>query len=106
MSATDEVIARALGFLNAHAGELGEIALQAIHARRVQKTNDGDRFDRRVLSELFMRELVAGTARRRDLTAADVDAFAEQSCELAEALIKANAVDGFLNAAPAPAAAA
>lgn len=105
MSAIDEVRSRALLFLNANAGEIGEIIMQAAHARGVQKSVEGVRYDRRVLSELLLRELVAGTARRRELVAADADAFATQARDLAEALIKANAVEEFLNPSAAAAAA-
>lgn len=90
MSAMEELRVRVIGFLNANASELGEIALQAFHAHSAQKSIHAERYDRRVLSEFFMRELIAGTAKRRDLNAGDVDTFAKQATELADALIRAN----------------
>jgi hypothetical protein len=89
-SAIEELRMRTLGFLNAHAAELGEIALQAIAARTQQKTADGVKYDRRVLSELFMASIVNGTAKRRELGSGDADAFATQAIEFADALIRAN----------------
>src|SRR4051794_37277485 len=103
MNASENFKVKALGFLNAHAGELSDIVLAGVHARSVQKNAEGDREDRRALSGMFLSALVAGTARRRDLTAGDVDTLATQARELAEALIKTNLLAEVFSSGPMPA---
>lgn len=85
---------RALGFLNANSEELAGLAIDAMHARKAAIMAQGDRFDRRVLAQMFLVAMLRGTTTRREIVAEDAAVFVQRSRELCDAFLAPPATKG------------